>query len=267
MDASARHGRHGDGDAREKAKAEDEADLAAAPPTSDDAPNTSGLDESVSEWTGQTAGKPQCYFIVHNIAKKHNVGTIARCATAFGVRSVVLIGSKSYNTFGCKGSSNHVDFAYYPTLKDARAGLTTEKKVTKILGVEICEGAVPIESHPFDGDTAFIMGNEGDGMTENQKAICDGFVYIRQHGPGTASLNVSVAASIVMHHFALWARYDERAREGEKYVVQERRVRTHKRGIIGEDPEEVRARRAAAREAREQAEAEAEAGGTPGIEF
>tara|TARA_B110000003_G_C16622182_1_gene523550 strand:- start:145 stop:846 length:702 start_codon:yes stop_codon:yes gene_type:complete len=160
MDASARNGRHGDGDAREKAEDEDEADLAAAPPTSDDAPNTSGLDELVSEWTGQTAGKPQCYFIVHNIAKKHNVGTIARCATAFGVRSVVLIGSKSYNTFGCKGSSNHVDFAYYPTLKDARQGLTAEKKVTKILGVEICEGAVPIESHPFDGDTAFIMGNE-----------------------------------------------------------------------------------------------------------
>ena len=102
-------------------------------------------------------------------------------------------------------------------------------------------------------------------MTENQKAICDGFVYIRQHGPGTASLNVSIAASIVMHHFALWAGYDERAREGEKYLVQERRVRTHKRGIFGEDPEEVRARRAAAREAREQAEAEA--GGTPGIEF
>ena len=47
-------------------------------------------------------------------------------------------------------------------------------------------------------------------MTEQQKAICDGFVYIRQYGPGTASLNVSVAASIVMHHFALWAGYDER---------------------------------------------------------
>ena len=103
----------------------------------------------------------------------------------------------------------------------------------------------------------YIFYLQGDGMTENQKAICDGFVYIRQHGPGTASLNVSVAASIVMHHFALWAGYDERAREGEKYLVQERRVRTHKRGIVGEDPEEVRARRAAAREAREQAEAEA----------
>lgn len=37
-------------------------------------------------------GKPECYFIVHNIAKKHNVGTLARCATAFGIKSVCLIG-------------------------------------------------------------------------------------------------------------------------------------------------------------------------------
>jgi hypothetical protein len=77
------------------------------------------------EWV--QAGKPECYFIVHNIAKKHNVGTMARCATAFGIKAVVLIGAKSYNTFGCKGASNHVDFAYYPTLKDARVGLTEDK--------------------------------------------------------------------------------------------------------------------------------------------
>ena len=54
MDASARNGRHGDGDAREKAEDEDEADLAAAPPTSDDAPNTSGLDELAVSYTHLT---------------------------------------------------------------------------------------------------------------------------------------------------------------------------------------------------------------------
>ena len=95
-------------------------------------------------------------------------------------------------------------------------------------------------------------------MTEQQKAICDGFVYIRQYGPGTASLNVSVAASIVMHHFALWAGYDERSRLGEKYVVAERPMRTHKRGIVGDSPDEIRARRAAARLKREAEEKSSE---------
>ena len=186
---------------------------------------------------------PEMYFIVHNVSKKHNVGTLARCATAFGVKTVVLIGSKNYNTFGCQGASNHVDFTYYETLKDARQQLT-EVHGCEIVGVEIVDDAVPIEDHPFMGNTAFIMGNEGTGMTPQQKAICDKFVYIRQYGPGTASLNVSVAASIVMHHFGLWAQYAERGREGEKYLVAERRDRTQRRWVLGsETPEEIRQRR------------------------
>lgn len=41
--------------------------------------------------------------------------------------------------------------------------------------------------------------------------------FAPQYGVGTASLNVAVAASIVLHHFALWAGYPERAREVRRY--------------------------------------------------
>lgn len=41
-------------------------------------------------------------------------------------------------------------------------------------------------------------------MSEQQKACCDSFVYISQHGGGTASLNVTVAASIILHRYAGW---------------------------------------------------------------
>ena len=50
-------------------------------------------------------------------------------------------------------------------------------------------------------------------------SICDQFVYIPHYGNGTASLNVAVAASIVFHHFAMWAKYAERERKGNKFVV------------------------------------------------
>jgi tRNA G18 (ribose-2'-O)-methylase SpoU len=48
------------------------------------------------------------------------------------------------------------------------------------------------------GSTAFLVGNEGTGLSEAQKAVCDHFVYIPQYGNGTASLNVSVAAAIAL---------------------------------------------------------------------
>lgn len=41
-------------------------------------------------------------------------------------------------------------------------------------------------------------------MSEQQKSCCDSFVYISQHGGGTASLNVTVAASIILHRYAGW---------------------------------------------------------------
>ena len=75
----------------------------------------------------------------------------------------------------------------------------------RIVGVEIDDGAIDVEDEPFEGDTAFMMGNEGQGMNEKQMNVCDGFVRIAQYGGGTASLNVSVAAGIVLHRFHHWS--------------------------------------------------------------
>lgn len=160
------------------------------------------------------------------------MGTIARCCTAFGVEQLVLVGSRHYNTFGSHGSDTYVDISHFDTLAEAVNHLR-EVKECKIVGIEIVEGAVPIETHPFEGNTAFLLGNEGDGLSEKQMALCDSFVYIPQYGTGTASLNVAVACSIVLHHFATCFKFKEREREGFKFKVADRQNRQTKRGIAG----------------------------------
>jgi hypothetical protein len=55
---------------------------------------------------------------------------------------------------------------------------------------------------------------------------------------GTASLNVTVAASIILHHFAVWAAYPERQREGAKFIVDPKPQRTTVRGQVPLSPEE-----------------------------
>ena len=72
----------------------------------------------------------------------------------------------------------------------------------------------PIQEHPFRGDTLFVLGNEGSGLNANQIAICDQFVYIPQYTDKTASLNVAIAGSIIFHHFALYAGYQEASMHG-----------------------------------------------------
>jgi tRNA G18 (ribose-2'-O)-methylase SpoU len=41
-------------------------------------------------------------------------------------------------------------------------------------------------------------------MSDKQKSVCDGFIYIPQYGAGTASLNVNVATGIILHRYATW---------------------------------------------------------------
>lgn len=216
----------------------------------------SGAEASTSQ------APPECYLIVHNVAKKHNIGTLARCATAFSVKQLCLVGSRQFNTFGAHGASEHVDFRHYPTLEDCVRDLK-QNKGCAIVGVEILEGAQPVHRCPFAGSTAFMLGNEGQGLTAKQISLCDSFVYIQQYGAGTASLNVAVAASIVLHHFALWAGYAERQREGQKFVVAERPARTGPRGFVPLTPEEQAAERA--RRAARAADADADAAALPAL--
>lgn len=72
-----------------------------------------------------------------------SVGTLARCATAFGVAEVrcvsvstlarlactltcvlaaqvLLVGERTFNTFGAHGADNHVTFRHFPSLADVR---------------------------------------------------------------------------------------------------------------------------------------------------
>ena len=94
-----------------------------------------------------------------------------------------------------------------------------------------------------------MLGNEGQGLSHRQCSACDSFVYIPQYGAGTASLNVVVAASIVLHRYATWAGYEERGREGEKFLVGERPQRTAARGMVPLTAEERDALREQRREA------------------
>ena len=77
----------------------------------------------------------------------------------------------------------------------------------EIIGIEITDSAKPVHTCPWSGPVAFMLGNEGQGMSDRQMRACDSFVYISQYGVGTASLNVAVAASIVLHRYAEWAGY------------------------------------------------------------
>ncbi|WOL18564.1 hypothetical protein Cni_G27361 [Canna indica] len=81
--------------------------------------------------------------------------------------------------------------------------------------------------------------SSGTGLSAKECEICDFFVYIPQYGCGTASLNVTVAASIVLHHFGVWAGFHERSREGNKFTVAEKPIKQIRRNYCADSIESI----------------------------
>ncbi|KAJ0404083.1 hypothetical protein P43SY_000867 [Pythium insidiosum] len=146
------------------------------------------------------------YLILNNVQKNKNIKNMLISASAFGVSEVFIVGQRKFDLeeHAAFLAKLRVPITRIATLKECREHCVQHG--IRILGVEIMGEAKSLLDEPFVGDTAFIMGNEGSGMNSAQVGICDGFVYIPQYGGGTASLNVTVAASIIMQSFALWAR-------------------------------------------------------------
>ena len=146
------------------------------------------------------------YLVLFNISKKSNLGNLIRTANAFSVREVIFVGKRAFREFGAFGTSAATTKRHFYTLDEACEFL--REQGCSICGVEITDEAAPVQSQPFAGSTAFMVGNEGIGLNEKQRAACDRFVFIPQYGTG-ASLNVNVATGIVLHHFAVWAGFEQ----------------------------------------------------------
>ena len=176
---------------------------------------------SVAEISGApmaTRPSASSILVLHNVAKKKNFGELIRTAAAMGVEEVVVVGAAKLAMHGHQGCAARVRFSHFDHFRSACAYLH-DVRGASLCGVEITPDAQPVQQHPFRGTTAFLMGNEGHGLTPPQLAACDHYVYIPQHSDATASLNVNAAAAVVLHHFAMWAALPEAPRDGFKYVL------------------------------------------------
>lgn len=160
------------------------------------------LDESVEPLY---PGRPECRVLIYNVSKKLNIGMIVRTAVAFAATQIIVVGGRKVNTLGNQQTNRYISWKHFDRWNECLAWIRADR--WKLIGVEIGARAVNVATRPFSDRTIFILGNEGQGLSQETMDACDQLVYIPQYGRGTASLNVATAASIVLHHFAEWAQY------------------------------------------------------------
>lgn len=129
-----------------------------------------------------------------------NLGTIIRSATAFGFDGILC-------------SDDCVDFTNEKVIRSTQGALfqialtqtdlnqailDLKKSGVKVYGTAL-DKAVPLSQIKPSIPVAFVLGNEGSGVSASLLELCDQNLVIESEA--FESLNVAVAAGILCHHF------------------------------------------------------------------
>lgn len=132
-----------------------------------------------------------------NIQDPGNLGTILRSAKAFNVKTI-LLSQESVSLYNDKVIRSGQGLIF--DLNIIRCDLA---EMIKNLGFKVLitdvDGGTDVKDYKLKERSILVMGSEGRGISEKIKELKDEALYIKMN-EDCESLNVAVAASIIMHH-------------------------------------------------------------------
>ena len=148
----------------------------------------------------EQAEKLPIIIVLDNIRSLSNVGSFFRTADAFRIGELMLCGITAcpphreiHKT--ALGADETVKWRYFETTEAACQKLKAEGY--RIFAIEQIEDSMPLQDFKFEPHTAYILGNEVEGVSEEALPYCEGAIELPQEGT-KHSINVSVCAGIVM---------------------------------------------------------------------
>jgi 23S rRNA (guanosine2251-2'-O)-methyltransferase len=143
--------------------------------------------------------------ILDNIRSLHNVGSVFRTSDAFRIEKIYLCGLTSIPPHPeihktALGAEYSVEWEYSENIIETILSLKSDDY--KIISIEQTHESIMLNDYKVDLKCkyALILGNEVKGVQQIVVDNCDECIEIPQSGT-KHSLNVSVAAGIVLWHF------------------------------------------------------------------
>ena len=136
--------------------------------------------------------------LIENVEKPHNLSAIIRSCDAVGVLEAYAIFNKEkFLTFNstAQGSQKWVKINQYKETSEAIKVL--KKKGFILYGTNLNPKSIDYRECNFKGPTAFLLGAEKWGISEEATSLVDEHIHIPMRGM-VESLNVSVAASALL---------------------------------------------------------------------
>lgn len=154
-------------------------------------------------------GKTPLFLILEDIQDPGNLGTMIRTGEGAGVSGVIL--SKGcvdiYNPKTIRstmGSLYRVPFVYQEDLGEAVRELQEHDIMVYAAHLK---GEKYFDRINYSGGSAFLVGNEGNGLKEETAKLADTYIKIPMEG-SLESLNAAVAAALLLYQAAGSSRKD-----------------------------------------------------------
>lgn len=144
--------------------------------------------------------KDACVVILDGVQDPHNAGAIIRSAVGFGAAAVFIPAHGTTAVTGAvlkvsAGMAFRVPLVSCASAK--QAALELKRKGYKVYALA-GESAAPIDEESFDAPSAFILGNEGEGVDTETAKVADKALSIPMD-PRCESLNVGAAAAVALY--------------------------------------------------------------------
>jgi tRNA G18 (ribose-2'-O)-methylase SpoU len=146
-------------------------------------------------------GRPSTLIVCTDLTSAENLGSIIRTAAALG-NGAVLVGARSCDPFSRRALKVSMGAALtlpLVSLADEREACARLKQASYTVAVSSLDpAAIPLERFRRGARLCVVFGNEANGVAEPWRSGCDILVTVPMR-PGTDSLNVAVAAAIIMY--------------------------------------------------------------------
>ncbi len=140
--------------------------------------------------------------VLEDIYQKHNTSAVIRSCDVFGIQDLHIIENK-YKSYVsnqvAKGAHKWIDFHYYNQLEYNNENCIEQLKASgyQIIATTPHNDSCLLRDFDIGQKSAFVMGVEKEGVSENIMKAADGFLKIPMVG-FTESLNISVATAIIL---------------------------------------------------------------------
>ena len=155
--------------------------------------------------------KAPLLLLLEHLQDPGNLGTILRSAEGAGVSGVIL-SADSVDLFNPKvvrstmGAIFRLPFFYAENFSQTICDI--KKKGIRIFAADL-EGSRDYDLEDYTAPSAFLIGNESRGLSEEAKALADRRIFIPMEGK-LESLNAAVSAAVLVYE---GARQRRRARD------------------------------------------------------